>query len=338
MPVLMSTLPVGQEVFSIQGSISFESPDLEAIEIIEAGTMTDGWMNFVETISGNTITFAGAGIFGFNSPGVMFKVRLQLTPDLLDGEYAWVNINNIMLNEGIPLPLIGNGSITGTAGVIVSLDALLGGPFDGPNMSTDLNPSFIPDNQPYNVAPWSYPGSESVFAMPNGNVTDWILVELRETAGGAATALSGTRIARQAGFILNNGRIVATDGISNMIFGVAVTDNLYAIIWHRNHLGIMSAAPLTYGSGIYSFDFTSAAGQAYLSGQINLGGGNYGMYAGDADGDGEVHQDDIDIRWAGEAGGNGYFGGDMDLDSDVNNLDKNDVWLPNHTLTDQVPD
>jgi len=338
MPVLISTLPAGQEVFSIQGSISFESPELEAIEIIEAGTMTAGWMDFAQIVTGNTINFAGAGIFGFDTPGVMFKVRFQLTPDLVNGENAWVNINNILLNEGIPLPLTVNGSITGAGGIIVSLDAFLEGPFNVADMSTDLNPFFIKHTQPYNVAPWSYPGTENIGAPPNGDVVDWILVELRETAGGPATAIPGTRIARQAGFVLRDGSIVATDGISNMIFGVTVADNLHAIVWHRNHLGIMSAIPLTYGGGLYSYDFTTAASQAYLSGQQNLGGGNYGMYAGDADGNGEVHQDDIDIRWAGEAGGSGYFGGDMDMDSQVNNEDKNDVWLPYHTLTGQVRD
>ena len=224
-----------------------------------------------------------------------------------------------------------------SAGVILSLDAFLEGPFDIANMSTDLNPSFIPNNQPYNTAPWSYAGTESIGALPNGDVVDWILVELRETVGGAATAIPGTRIARQAGFILRDGSIVATDGISSLIFGVTVTNNLYAIIWHRNHLGIMSAVPLTFGGGLYSYDFTTSASQAYLSGQINLGGDNYGMYSGDADGNGEVHQDDVDFRWAGEAGGSGYFGGDMDMNSQVNNKDKNDNWYPNKNIQTQVP-
>ncbi len=299
--------------------------------------MTNGW-TFAKNISGNTITFAGAGTVSFSSPGVMFKVRFQLTPDLTNGENAWVNIDDITLNEGIPLPLTVNGSITGTAGVILSLDAFLEGPFIGPNMITDLNPSHIPLNQPYNTPPWSYAGTESIGAPPNGDVVDWILVELRETTGGAATATPATRIARQAGFILRDGSIVSTDGISNLNFTVTVTNNLYVIIWHRNHLGIMSAVPLVLSGGIYSYDFTTAAGQAYLNGQTILGGGNYGMYAGDADGNGEVHQDDIDIRWTSEAGSSGYYGGDMNLDSQVNNQDKNDVWLPNNTISDQVPD
>jgi hypothetical protein len=337
MPVLISTVPAGQDVFSVQGTISFETPELLALDIITTGTMTDGWV-FAKNISGNTISFAGAGVVSFNSPGAMFKVRFQLTGDLTNGENAYVNIDNIMLNEGLPLPLTVNGSITGTGGIILSLDALLEGPFSGTNMRTDLNPWLMPLNQPYNVVPWSYFGTESVGAVPNGDVVDWILVELRDAPGGPATATPATRVARQAGFVLRDGSIVATDGISNMIFGVSITNNLFVAIWHRNHLGIMSAVPLTFGGGLYSYDFTTAASQAYLSGQQNLGGGYFGMYAGDADGNGEVHQDDIDIRWSSEAGSSGYFGGDMDMNSQVDNLDKNEVWLSNLLLTDQVPD
>ncbi len=223
--------------------------------------------------------------------------------------------------------------------ITVNAKVYLEGPFTGSMMNTDVNTlGALPLSQPYNISPWNYSGVESVNSIPNANVVDWVLIELRDTPGGAATATPATRIAQQAGFILNDGSIVSSDGISNMIFGVAVSNNLYVIVWHRNHLGIMSAVPLTFGGGLYSYDFTTAASKAYLSGQQNLGGGNYGMYAGDADGNGEVHLDDIDLRWSTEVGGNGYFGGDMDMDSDVNNQDKNDVWLPNNTLIDQVPD
>ena len=204
-------------------------------------------------------------------------------------------------------------------------------------MNRDLNPWLIPNSQPYGTAPWNYYGGESFGAVPNGNVVDWVLVELRETAGGAATAVPGTMISRQVGLLLNNGDIVGTDGISNLIFGVAIANNLYAIIWHRNHLGIMSATPLTLGGGIYSYDFTTAAGQAYLSGQVNLGGGNYGMFSGNADGNGYINATDL-IIWAIDAGKSGYYRGDRDLNSQVNSQDKNDVWLPNITIIDQVPD
>ena len=337
MPVLISAVPAGQSIFSVQGTISCESPELTIMDIITVGTMTNGW-TFSYNISGNTITFAGAGTVPFTTSGAMFKVRFQLTPDLVQGENAWVNINNIVLNEGFPLPTVTNGSITGTGGIILDLTANLEGPFNVTSMNTDLNPWILPKNQPYNIAPWNYYGTESFASVPNGDVVDWVIVELRETTGGPSTALPATQVGRQAGLLLNDGSIVGTDGISRLIFGVAVIDNLYTIIWHRNHLGIMSSAPLVLSGGIYSYDFTTAAGQAYgTNAQINLGGGEYGMYTGDGNGNGVIQQDDISTSWAGSAGGNGYFSGDFDLNGQVNNQDKNDIWLPNEGEGTQVP-
>ena len=168
-------------------------------------------------------------------------------------------------------------------------------------------------------------------------MVDWVLVELRETNGEASTAIPGTRIARQAGLILTDGSIVSRDGISNLVFDLSITDNLYAIIWHRNHLGIMSRVPLTMAGNVYSYDFTTPSGQAYLNGQKNLNGDKFGMYAGDSDGNGEVHQNDIDILWTNEAGENSYSGGDMNMDSQVNNQDKDDVWDENLNKQSLVP-
>lgn len=267
----------------------------------------------------------------------MFKVRFELTPELTQGENAWVNINNIMLNEGFPSPTVQNGSITGVGGIVLNLKANLEGPFNGTDMNRDLNPWLIPNSQPYGSAPWNYYGGESFGAVPNGNVVDWALVELRETAGTASTALPGTMISRQAGLLLNNGDIVSTDGISNLIFGVAIANNLYAIIWHRNHLGIMSATPLTFGGGIYTYDFTTTAGQAYLSGQQNLGGGIYGMYAGDGDANNFIETADKIAVWQTQVGLSGYYSGDFNLDGQVDNQDKNDVWLGNSGQNSLVP-
>lgn len=61
------------------------------------------------------------------------------------------------------------------------------------------------------------------------------------------------------------------------------------------------------------------------------------MYEGNANGDGEINIKDKNA-WSIDATKRGYYPGDMDFNSQVNNQDKNDVWLPNNTLTDQVPD
>ena len=119
---------------------------------------------------------------------------------------------------------------------ILNLKAYLEGPFSGNEMTTLLNTSgTLPLDQPYDAAPWLYTGTETVPSIPNPNVVDWILVELRETTGDASTATPDKIISRQAGFILKNGIITGIDGINPMQFDLQVSANLYVVVWHRNH-------------------------------------------------------------------------------------------------------
>ena len=338
MPVLMSNLPPGQSVFSIQGTISYKTPELTAIDIVTAGTMTNGW-TAVKVVSGNQITFAIAGTTSFNSAGVMFKIHFQLNPDLTAGEYAFVNINNIMLNEGIPLPRTANGGITGATGFILSLNAYLEGPFNGVNMNTSLNSAgLLPITQPYNIAPWSYAGTENVAVIPNANVVEWVLVELRDAVN-AGLATVGTRIARQAAFILNDGSIVGMDGFSDLIITATITNNLFAIVWHKNHLGVISAVPLTLGGGIYSYDFTTGSAQAYggVNAHKQLAVGKWGMFSGDGDANNTINNTDKTAVWTPNTGKKGYLNADFNRNGQVNNPDKNNYWLPNIGKSCQVP-
>ncbi len=104
-------------------------------------------------------------------------------------------------------------------------------------------------------------------------------------------------IAQQAGFILKDGSIVATDGANMMHFDVFITQNLYVVIYHRNHLAIMSSGALSNVGPVYSWDFTTGAGQAYgTDAQKNLGG-FYGMYAGDGDANGTIETADKNTVW-----------------------------------------
>ena len=113
LPIYIDALPAGQSVFSVEAAISYDVPELQAIEVVTEGTLTEGW-NFAQNIESNQITFAGASGSSLNSAGgVLIKIRFQLTDDLTIGENAWVNITNLLLNEGIPLHWPQNGSITG---------------------------------------------------------------------------------------------------------------------------------------------------------------------------------------------------------------------------------
>jgi uncharacterized protein (TIGR02145 family) len=240
--------------------------------------------------------------------------------------------------SNIPVVLMLILSLQVNAQISLSLKVFLQGPYIGTAMNAALNAqNLIPLNQPYNVSPWNYTGAEQVASIPNADVVDWALVELRETTGDAFTATQDKMINRQAAFIKADGNIVGTDGSSLIIYNGAITSNLYVVIWHRNHLAVMSSGALTNNGGVYSWDFTDQLGKAHLDGQKLIGTNVFGMAGGDSDANGIVGQDDKDANWTPDAGEKGYKPGDLNLDAQVNNRDKDDSWKPNIGKTTKVP-
>ncbi len=218
--------------------------------------------------------------------------------------------------------------------VELDLTVFLQGPYAGSGqMSTALNPDFLPLNQPYSGAPWNYNGTESVAAIPNNQVVDWVLVQLRDAAS-AATASSATVIAEQAGFLLSDGSIVGTDGSGRLSFPVTVSQNLYVVVWHRNHIGIMSASALAKSDGYYSYNFSDAGNKIYGSTagfvQVDAAGtGLWGMAGGDGNADGVVNVSDKNSFWSILVGSSGYLSSDYNMNGQISNEDKNDIWLGN---------
>lgn len=218
------------------------------------------------------------------------------------------------------------------------LTAFLEGPFNGADMDIDLrNGGYIPLAQPYSVSPWNYPGGEVVPSIPP-NVVDWVLVQLRDapTAGGA---IPSTAVATRAAFILDDGSIVDLDGSTNLSFNVVINDNLYVVVWHRNHLGIISANALTdAGGGLYPYNFTTGSGQALgPNGQKQIASGVYGMFGGDGTSSGVVSTFDKTTVWEPFAGTEGYNEADFNLDGQTSNEDKNDTYLGNIGASTKVP-
>jgi hypothetical protein len=241
---------------------------------------------------------------------------------------------NYILTQGFQQPF--GISITG-----INLDLLvyLEGPFSVSEMGASLNAAgLLPLAQPYNVAPWNYSGTESVLSIPNPDVVDWVLIELRDAAD-AASATSATRIARQAAFLLKDGSVVGTDGSSILQFSNSFTQQLFVIVWHRNHLGIMTANGVTASGGVYAYNFSVSSSQVYggSSGYKNLNGAVWGMVAGDSNHDGLVNLNDK-TQWASFAGKKGYLETDFTMDAQVNNPDKDNAWLTNTSKTQQVPE
>lgn len=222
----------------------------------------------------------------------------------------------------------------------IDLDVLvfLEGPYESGSMNTSLKDGGeIPLEQPYNVSPWFYTGTETVVSIPD-NVVDWVLVDLRD-ATSAPAANPSTSIEMQAAFLLNNGSVVGLDGSSVLQFSATISIEPYIVVWHRNHLGVLSANSPTESGGVYTYDFSSDLNQAH-SGALGyklIDTGIYGLASGDANADGLVNEDDKTL-WTEQAGTKGYKSSDFDLDSQVNNPDKNDLLIQNQDLSSQVPE
>lgn len=220
-----------------------------------------------------------------------------------------------------------NGEVSGTK--VLNIKVFLEGPYSAGAMSTTLNPAIIPHAQPYNVAPWNYAGTESVTSIP-ADVVDWVLVDLRDAAtpAEATTSLTGWP---KAYFLKSDGQIVALDGISLPDIGnPTVSNNLYVVVRHRNHIAVMSATGIALTGNSYVYDFTTAVTQAFggAAGYKQIATGIYGMVAGDADGDGNVYPTDYN-QWASKYNSTGYKNSDFDMDGNVYPTDYN-KWASNY--------
>lgn len=283
--------------------------------------------------------FDNVGVIRWDGWSVYEVSQTVPTPN----DYYWIQVKSSVNSEDITLNY--SEAIQGPAHTYeANLKVILEGAFNGLDMNTNFTTKpdltgLFPLAQPYNTLPWNYNGTESVDSIPNPDVADWILVEFRD-APDAAGATETTTIERQAAFLLRDGSVAGTDGISNIQFKGMITDQLFAVIRHRNHIDIMSANPLTKMGAVYTYDFSTSIDQVYGgdAGYKSIGAGIYGMAAGDADASRIVDFADK-LLWEINAGATGYLQSDLNFDGEVNNPDKDDIWILNtNTKSSQVPE
>ena len=118
----------------------------------------------------------------------------------------------------------------------------------------------------------------------------------------------------------------------------SIIQQIFVVIWHRNHLPVLSSNPLVKIWNVYSYNFTAGANQAFgTDAQKFLSIGIYGMIGGDANTDGMIDTMDKDLSWQPDAGRPGYLPSDLNLDGQSSNIDKNDIWLHNTGKGSQLP-
>ncbi|WGZ95278.1 MAG: choice-of-anchor L domain-containing protein [Candidatus Thiothrix putei] len=134
------------------------------------------------------------------------------------------------------------------------------------------------------VSPFDYKGKETasaaVLAAEGGNApVDWVLVEVRDASD------PSKRIGVAAGLLQRDGDIVDAKTGTNVlsVWNVIEDAPYYVMVRHRNHLAIMTTAPLTLSRSPTMVDFTLPSTPVYGGSRARLESGDTAlMWTGDA--------------------------------------------------------
>lgn len=183
--------------------------------------------------------------------------------------------------------------------------------------SSDL----IPTNEPYSsifnyVSSANETTTKAILSQSTSpTVVDWIFVELRDANNSASI------LATRAGLLLQNGKIVDTDGTSALRFSTASSNNYYIAIRHRNHLGFRTLNPIALNQNGVSIDFTNNSTQLFGMIPMTNVNGSLVMISGDANSDGSIDAFDT-VLWENQNGTfDNYDNADYNLDGSVDAFD-----------------
>jgi hypothetical protein len=113
-------------------------------------------------------------------------------------------------------------------------------------------------------------------------IADQVTVELHTNTAPFATAYT------YSGVDLNTNGTVTISTIP-----AEVTGSYYVVLKHRNSVELWSAAAVSFTGSTVDYNFSTSASQAYGNAMKDLGGGVFGMYAGDVNQDGIVDSGDM---------------------------------------------
>jgi len=184
---------------------------------------------------------------------------------------------------------------------------------------------------PYHLNPWSYFGTESISSYGE-HIVDWVLVSFR------TAPQKQSEVFQLVGLLSEDGSIQFPRSCVNYEFTVPA----YIVIEHRNHIAVMSHVPVSISDHKIYYDFRNK--NAYTingAGQKLLPSGVFAMYAGDCEQRNDVGGHQVDggdkSPWQLNNGNfNFYAPEDMNLDGDINGVDKQ-LWFSNNGVYSSVP-
>ncbi len=215
---------------------------------------------------------------------------------------------------------------TENAAFELNTKVLLEGAYDGNGTMKTLLTDVLPLEQPYNIAPYNYTGTEALSNIPT-NMVDWVLVEMR--SGTPDLVEANTEVVEtKAGILQADGSITGVNGEALQFTNLTVDENYYICIRHRNHLDILSANPVIAQASM-TYDFTSNMNQAFGDfQQKEMEDGKVVLHVGDYTQDGVIQISDFDAWKADPATINTYNVLDGTLDNVVQVTDF-DAWILN---------
>ena len=169
-------------------------------------------------------------------------------------------------------------------------------------------------------------------------IVDWVFIELRDPANSSIVLHTKSALIQRDGDIVES-----TDGTSSLLFNNLTKSSYYISVKHRNHLGVMTAAPVTFTGTNPVFDFSSATPTDVWNSNASFEGfeqeqetnGKYAMWAGNTNADRKVKYSgpttdqatifSTAITYTGNTFNNynfnnafpGYFMGDVNMDAKV---------------------
>ena len=171
------------------------------------------------------------------------------------------------------------------------------------------------DGMTFNATVLNVSGSDAII--------DWVWMEIRDSSDGT------TLITSMSALLQADGDVVGADGVSALTVNVP-EGNYYIMLSHRNHLGVRTANTVNLVGGTLSIDLTTSS--ALIEGGANaiadMGDGNFALFSGDFDGNGQVQNSDkvaVEIL----RGTNGFSNADLDMNSEVQNTDIQNKLSPN---------
>ncbi len=193
----------------------------------------------------------------------------------------------------------------------------------------------FPNVQPYQAAPWNYPGTEGTGWGTNDyptNTVDWVKVEFRSSTDPLS------EVSSTAALLLDDGSLYFPNVEA---LTINQGNSYYIVVEHRNHMAVMTPTSVPIVGNTIFYDFRGADSYSTIGvGQKELYPNVWAMIAGDGNQVADITGYDVNtvdiILWNQENGTfNTYSQSDFNMDGDVSALDKI-LWSINNGLFSSV--